>query len=328
MQGKILGRGARLLVATSVGVVLILSVGACSSTTKEVGVTAAAAADGAIPDSCYVHAPQVSDAGFSGAATPTRCAGDAECGAGARCDTALSPPTCIVLYCLPEAAPCAHAEECNQGMQCHKGTCNSCTQCGDLCEVDFATDSQHCGDCNQPVGANRVCENGHSVCATATPLACGSACVDPMTDPKNCGSCKNVVPANAECSNGKPTCNAGLASCGSSCVDLANDSSNCGSCAHACGGGLSCSERKCSGKVPSNGTTTCSAVCSAHGAQCTYGEAHYSGRTSSHSEGIGCASLPPASASWPDGTQGCYMGTCYPGHDSGDLTGIQCDCSS
>jgi len=326
MQAKTLGQRAGLVVAVSAAALVVSTLVACSTTTTTAS-GGAAAALGAIPDACYLHVTETNDAGLTSTAPPTRCASDAECGAGARCDTALSPPTCIVLYCLPEAAACAHAEECGEGMQCHAGKCNPCNQCGDLCEVDFATSAAHCGDCNQPVGDKHVCENGEPVCAPATPLACGSTCVDPMTDPDNCGGCKKAVGANAACVKGKPACRDGFASCGSTCVDLENDGSDCGTCGHACGGGLSCSQGHCGGQITSDGKTTCTAVCASRGASCTSGDAHYSGPSSGHTQSIGCGAIAPASSSWPNGSQGCYMGTCYPGSDSGTLTGVACGCA-
>ena len=108
---------------------------------------------------------------------------------------------------------------------------------------------------------------------------------------------------------------------------LESDGNDCGSCGHACGG-LSCVQGSCAGQIASDGKTTCAAVCGAHGATCTTGEAHYSGPSSGHTQSIGCGEVPPSSSSWPNGLQGCYMGTCYPGYDSGTLTGVKCGCAS
>jgi len=296
---------------------------ACSSQ----NLVAGSGAQGLVPAACYVQ-PPAADGGLVSAAS-IRCANDAECGAGARCDTAISPPACIVLYCLPETAPCSMAEQCVQRLQCHEGRCNSCSQCGNLCEVDFKSDPKHCGGCDQPVGAGHVCRDGQSVCAPDAPLACADRCVDPTTDPHHCGGCNKDVGAGAQCSNGASTCLAGRSQCGTECADLNGDDRHCGSCDHVCPTGLRCSNRACAGEVGSDGKTTCAAVCAARGASCAAGRALYSSPGhSSHTENIACSTLPPPSASWPDGTEGCYNGTCYPGHDSGPLASVTCSCRS
>lgn len=322
-HGTRLAHRSTLVLAWSLAALAVTASVACSSRNSG----APGSAQGIVPAACYVHSPP-EDGGLVGSAS-IRCASDAECGAGARCDTAVSPPACILLYCLPETAPCSMTEQCVQGMQCHQGQCNSCSQCGGLCEVDFKSDPKHCGGCDQPVGSGSVCREGQSVCGPATPLACGDLCVDPTTDPQHCGGCAKAVGPGAKCSNGASACLEGRSLCGGGCADLKGDDSHCGSCGHACPAGLHCSDRTCAGDVVSDGKTACAAVCEARGARCVAGRASYSSPGhSSHTDDIPCATIPPPSATWPDGTQGCYNGTCYPGHDSGNLTAVTCTCRS
>jgi hypothetical protein len=53
-----------------------------------------------VPDSCVVKTSSGS------------CLNDSVCGAGAFCDTAASPATCVLAACLPAGAPCSKKEQC------------------------------------------------------------------------------------------------------------------------------------------------------------------------------------------------------------------------
>jgi hypothetical protein len=145
-----------------------LAIAACTEHHVEVG---APPAQG-IPDACFVRQTAAAtqptpDGGVptpAAPAEPLRCANDAECGAGARCDTQLSPPKCVVLYCVPEGQPCSSDEQCASKMTCHAGKCNPCNTCGNLCEVDFTTDPKNCGQCGVAAVGDQTCVDGVPTC--------------------------------------------------------------------------------------------------------------------------------------------------------------------
>src|SRR5678816_3416486 len=96
---------------------------------------AACSSSNGSPDQCFVRT-QGSGGGIGGgggSGQPIRCQTDAECGPGARCDSAIDPPTCVQLYCLPTDAPCSDDSQCATGTQCYNSTCNPCNVCGDQC---------------------------------------------------------------------------------------------------------------------------------------------------------------------------------------------------
>lgn len=81
----------------------------------------------------------------------TPCVEDSNCPPGYTCNAALEPPACSKIYCGVAGSPCSAAASCLSDLQCDGGLCNPCDVCGDQCSVDFQTDPQHCGCCDNPV---------------------------------------------------------------------------------------------------------------------------------------------------------------------------------
>jgi hypothetical protein len=112
------------------------------------------------PDDCYVRAVGSSD--------PQKCADESDCGAGGRCDKALSPPQCVQLYCLPPGAACSDDVQCKSGTRCAASQCAPCTMCGSQC-VFLMNDPANCGACGNPVVTGDQCFDGRSACNDLSP---------------------------------------------------------------------------------------------------------------------------------------------------------------
>jgi hypothetical protein len=290
------------------GLALGIAAAACSTTTQTS--TVDTAIEG-IPLECFVRGA-APDAGADaevvpGSAEPIRCANDAECGAGARCDTKLGIPRCVELYCVPDTAPCSSDLQCQRGRKCHDGACNPCNTCGNLCEVDFTTDPKNCGGCNQAVGPEQTCVDGKPTCPKATPDLCGDKCVDLAHDPNNCGACGKTVPTGATCNKGKSPCPNGGTVCGGACVDTQGDNTtqgdanNCGACGKVCRSDTECHFGACEKAVLDYKVNTCTAACANDGLTCLAGGAVYNpiGDTSGKNDtvaNLGCttAAAPPS----------------------------------
>ncbi|MFO0560287.1 MAG: hypothetical protein U0269_19885 [Polyangiales bacterium] len=122
--------------------------------------------------------------------------------------------------------------------------------CGAAC-VELSSSAQHCGACNNPCAAGRVCSSGLCVCAPGTKL-CGASCVaddNPATGcaGASCGAC-SVPNASARCSAGACAvglCAAGFGDCNASAADgcetaLGTSSTHCGACGNTCAGDSAC----------------------------------------------------------------------------------------
>jgi hypothetical protein len=266
-----------------------------------------------IPSECFVlaaaDAGAPSDAAPPVASEPIRCANDAECGRGARCNMKLAIPRCVELYCVPDEKPCSADEQCKRGRRCYEGRCNPCNTCGNLCAVDFTKDPSHCGECNRHVAAEQTCVDGTPTCPKERPDLCGDACVDLKHDLKNCGACGNVVPASgATCNNGKSACPDSEIACGGACVDAQGDQTtkgdqdNCGACGKTCRADTECRYGVCQRSVLDYQATTCGAACTKKdGLRCLGGLAVYNpiGDTSGKNDKVvdlACtaAASPPA----------------------------------
>lgn len=163
--------------------------------------------------------------------------------------------TCEINQCCPGGEPaCSTKRDCD----------------GDktTCEVDIASDPNHCGACGNACNlphATAGCENQKCTIVTCDPgwkdcdsLPANGCEKDVQTDPLNCGDCNN------KCSsvNGAATCQNG--SCGIKCqpgwgncdpnapgceTDLANTTAHCGGCGQKCelpfATGESCANSKC-----------------------------------------------------------------------------------
>ncbi len=117
------------------------------------------------------------------------CATDNDCDGGMRCNSALSPPACVQLYCAPEGAPCSDTLQCVQDLTCSGGLCRFCNVCGtENCSINFEFDSEHCGCCNNKVLPGGICSGGVPECPPERSV-CNGACVNLDTDESNCGQC-------------------------------------------------------------------------------------------------------------------------------------------
>lgn len=256
--------------------VALLLVTACATSAKTVTDTDPTTPEGGVPDACLVKRTTAAPPGSPNAPTAApqaeaiRCVSDVECGAGARCDTAISPPRCVTLYCLPDKAACSAAEQCTEGMQCHEGLCNPCNTCGNLCAVDFDKDPKNCGGCGRRIPPAQRCVAGEATCPADRPTLCFDECVDTSTDLRHCGACNKAAPSGGTCNKGKVTCGgaADLEVCGGSCVDMQKDSSNCGKCGHTCPGGLTCSAGYCYKPLQTTTQDTCNNICQTAGLRC------------------------------------------------------------
>jgi hypothetical protein len=121
----------------------------------------------------------------------------------------------------------------------------SCEKCGGSECVALASDTQHCGSCDNACPAGVSCDNGACAC-TGGGQACDGICVNTATDAQNCGKCGAVCNAGSSCENGKCSCPVGLVTCGTSCVDVQSNAQNCGACGSACAAKEVCSMGKCS----------------------------------------------------------------------------------
>ena len=225
----------------------------------------------------------------------TPCVEDTNCPPGYVCNAALDPPACSKIYCSVAGSPCSAAASCLDGMQCDEGICRTCNVCGDLCSVDFQTDSQHCGCCDNPVPDSGSCVDGEPGCAAGS-ASCDGACIDVTADPNNCGSCGNVVGADAACVNGEIVCNSpGATVCDGDCVSLTDDDANCGGCDQACPGSSDgCEEGSC--VVVTTDRISCTEACAEKGLGCSGNDhvAYYVGGLEDEFLSIdSCDTVPP-----------------------------------
>lgn len=175
-----------------------------------------------------------------------------------------------------------------------------CTKCGNAC-IDPLTDPDHCGGCNNEVGAGNSCVGGMAVCGGMTPDACGGVCTNLNTDPMNCGECGNVIRADQFCSGGEPICDVFEDDCSEVCIDTRADDDNCGACNFQCDPGM-CEASRCRTTIGAPSLMTCNELCGSNGYECDGGRALYG----AVSVMIECDETPS---------------------NSGGLSGIECDCS-
>jgi len=119
--------------------------------------------------------------------------------------------------------------------------------CGTQC-VDFNTDTNHCGGCDNVCPDGFICKKGGCVCPPDMTL-CGNECVDRTSDPKNCHRCGHVCPDGDICQDGKCVasggCPSGQTDCNGTCADLSSDANNCGTCGNQCQQGQQCVNGTC-----------------------------------------------------------------------------------
>lgn len=232
----------------------------------------------------------------------------AQCNAGfADCNTSPTDGCEINTQTNPQnCGTCGHGcsisngtAACSAGM-CAVGSCNSGYQdCDGLvsngCEVNTASDPNHCGSCttvcnlaNATAGCSNsqctvaACNTGYANCNNAP----GDGCeVNTNTDPVNCGFCTHqcfVANGVAGCGAGQCTvasCNTGWGDCNGlsqdGCeINTTNDVNNCGgcgqSCSTSCAGNVaatSCAGSACSITACTSGWSNVDGVCT-NGCEC------------------------------------------------------------
>jgi len=169
-------------------------------------------------------------------------------GCGRACNATNGIPTCSAGVCTSIV--------CNVGY----GNCDNNLANG--CEVDFASNSQHCGRCgNACAFANAAVTCRMGVCRLGTCVAgfgnCdgneANGCETLLeSNSAHCGVCGRACVGGASCVRGACTCPSGQIVCGTGtsavCVDLLSNSAHCGACDRACPTGQRCVVGAC---VPS-----------------------------------------------------------------------------
>jgi Stigma-specific protein, Stig1 len=253
------------------------------------------------------------------------CTKEGDCANGFRCNTALAEPTCQAIRCGDIATLCSSADVCANGMQCHKEQCNPCNFCGDLCEVDFSSDREHCGSCGVRAPETFLCVAGAAVCPEGK-TDCDGRCVDLNVDRNNCGECGRTIEPSEACVAGvvKSTCQKSERACSGQPCRTPFDTANCGNVcgtARTCASGFECVAQNyqsagekfaCQQTVRSTDVSkSCNAVCSAEGLVCADGgwveasdlragqthNAFYRSGGTLYGTIIACGSVPPATSS-------------------------------
>lgn len=96
-------------------------------------------------------------------------------GCGLPCSANHLTPICTTGSC--------EAGTCDQGF----ADCNSDRR-ADGCEVDTASDPNHCGGCRIVCPPSATCQSGQCACQSGT-TPCGSICADLASDSAHCGAC-------------------------------------------------------------------------------------------------------------------------------------------
>lgn len=179
-----------------------------------------------------------------------------DCNAQPGCESSLtSPGTCggCTTVCSAPTPVC-------DGQGCVSSCSGGLTQCGASC-VALATDPEHCGACNSPVGPSQACVGGQRVCLAGFGDCNGSASdgceTDVTSSPLHCGSCNGACKPGAVCSASTCQCAAGTPQdCGAACRQCCSSSD--------CSDGDPCTENVCN----SSGVCTFGASCAGGGKCC------------------------------------------------------------
>jgi hypothetical protein len=164
----------------------------------------------------------------------------------------------------------------DRGATCRAGFADCNRDPADGCEVELATDTQHCGTCEtscSAAGASMnacvagkcapTCDTTHADCDKSGINGCE---VD-ITTPQNCGSCGHACSGQnttkLACTDGacEPACAAHYGDCKTPAAPAADDGcetnltaqTSCGTCGHDCQGGKCDGSGQCEPKVLANG---------------------------------------------------------------------------
>jgi len=178
---------------------------------------------------------------------------------------------------LPNASPVCAAGLCAVGA-CAEGFVDLDLDPSNGCEVNLATDVNHCGavgnHCVMPNGT-AACAGGQCVLASCNAgydnCTTGAGCESDLSAVTSCGGC------GVTCASGDhSTATCGAAGCGLTCetgfgdcdgiaangceVDLTTDGGHCGACSTACGADTTCQSGVCSAPVCGVGVANCNSL--------------------------------------------------------------------
>ena len=74
----------------------------------------------------------------------------------------------------------------------------------DGCEADTLSDTEHCGDCNNPCLEDEFCVEGTCGPCTAGEVACDGVCTDVNSDPLHCSGCARPASCRPRTSHCRP----------------------------------------------------------------------------------------------------------------------------
>ncbi|MEZ4389842.1 MAG: hypothetical protein R3A48_02005 [Polyangiales bacterium] len=166
---------------------------------------------------------------------------------------------------VPQTVFCATSRPCPSGYVCDDGVCESqCptgqTACAGFCRAT-ATDSAHCGACDQACVPGQDCQAGACVTVCVAPAVnCNGVCTDLSSSNTHCGRCGAACAGGTSCVSGACACPSGQTTCGSACTNVSSDVANCGRCGNACAAGQLCANGACVVSCTA-GLTNCSGVC-------------------------------------------------------------------
>lgn len=148
-----------------------------------------------------------------------------------------------------EVDPASDADHCGS---CDNACASGFSCCGGACQ-NLDVDPLACGACDATTcGADQWCEGGACACRPGFVLADGS-CADLDSDPLNCGAPGASCPVTCYHGTCVMGCPGGYANCGDACVQLSSHPLHCGSCDKACDTNQLCAAGICVQWSPSPG---------------------------------------------------------------------------
>lgn len=141
----------------------------------------------------------------------------------------------LLAFAFVAVAGCGDDEGCPEGQ----------VMCGNEC-VNWLTNDDHCGQCDNACGLHANCVNGQCSCVAGY-SDCSGQCVNLNFDAANCGSCGHACAAGQACVNGSCAsgCPQGQEMCGTTCVDVNSNEAHCGDCNNACRNDQVCTNGSC-----------------------------------------------------------------------------------